>query len=111
MNDLNLPPFYVGQPIVCINPSAILIKGHKYFCKDIKLGCCGWEVYVGLSESNELQSNCIWIDHCKRCGKVERTFDSRRFHFADRFAPIQENFQSISLEKVLEKETPLISVN
>jgi hypothetical protein len=28
-----------------------------------------------------------------------------------RFAPVHSDFQSITLEKVLEKETPLIGVN
>lgn len=69
------------------------------------LPCCKkWSVYVGVKSSG--------IHYCQTHNTKHKTgIKGGVFHNSKYFAPVQENFQSISLEKVLEKETPLIGVN
>lgn len=94
MENLNLPPFYVGQKIVSLiswNQVRVLY-GYKYPQKEQVV------VVTDIFKNNGGE----WMVTIPGC---EVPLWSKRF------APIHENFQSISLEKVLEEETKLISVN
>lgn len=109
MKEINLPPFYVGQRVVAVkdNIDRLFKKGDCFTVTGIIKSVCkcnDWDVNVGISKvSNSLE--------CTVCKTIwENTTKYAWFSFR-RFAPIEENFQSISLEKVLEEETKLISVN
>lgn len=93
-NDINLPPFYIGQKVVgsdSVMLASMIKKGQPYVisslqyknCNSAKIYC--W--YVGVEGNDN-----IWM--------TPRLF-----------TPIDEFFQSITLEKVLENETGFISVN
>lgn len=97
---MNLPPFYVGQNVVRTVPVDGLVVGQTYVITDISW-CCdkwGWRVSVYGGDNENL---C-----CASCGKQKTQNYAAKY-----FAPIEENFQSITLEKVLEQETKLVSVN
>ena len=105
----NLPPFYVGQKVVALRTSPVvngaqIIKGNTYTVKDIFFCKCGdWIVVV-----KEVKMDCPkpWTMCCK-----ENYHSSNVAGPSYVFAPIEENFQPITLEKVLEQETQFISVN
>lgn len=110
-NELNLPPFYVGQKVVALRSVKTelngIVKGTVYTVKELTQCTCGeWKVDVGLMVSKT--GRCL----CATCDSPYGVTGSRVIYVAaPLLAPVQENFQSISLEKVLEKETALISVN
>lgn len=92
MDNINLPPFYIGQRVVALDDSC---PGFGYQYKK------GDEKQVDKLRFSEKSKKWDFLP-----------VGESRYHLAcHKFAPIQENFQSISLEKVLELETPLISVN
>jgi hypothetical protein len=94
MSNTNLPPFYAGQKVVSLIgwEDARRIYGYNYPSK-------GQVVVVQGIESNGHGGWHIQVPNCEVVLWYKH------------FAPIEENFQSISLEKVLEKETPLIGIN
>lgn len=102
-----LPPFYVGQKIVRIaHPVELASVGQVFTCAGCFQcgGCKVWKV-----ELKELP--CVpGFGTCKEC-MYENKVKSYKLSNAKYFAPIHENFESISLEKVLEQETKLIGVN
>jgi hypothetical protein len=104
--ELNLPPFYVGQRVVCNTPTPTISKGLEYRVIDMYyVSCCKtWGVCVGVE--------AVGKHYCPAHNTTHNPkVLSGVYHDAEFFSPIEENFQSISIEKVLEKETPLIGVN
>lgn len=97
MAKTEFPPFYVGQKVVgssfASEHRSKIKKGHPYTITHCHLSInpangTGPYWYVGY---DGVESHA-WL--------TPKLFD-----------PIIENFQSISLEKILEEETKLISVN
>ena len=108
MENLNLPPFYPGQKVVLLKTSVKhdLKKGTNLtvaYC--IKSDCnCGWIVMVkDLPESGSGYYDC-------ECGKhtVVKDYNCGAAQY---FAPLEEKFEHISLSKVIEIETCLVSEN
>lgn len=97
MKDINLPPFYPTQKVVCVVDLYKLrsIYGYNYPYK-------GDILTITKCEKVSPSAKCFL------CCFVEDVFQDLSHEF---FAPVQENFQSISLEKVLEDVTPMISGN
>jgi hypothetical protein len=97
-----LPPFCVGQRVIrtVASKGGLLKKGSVYIVTGISFCCAewGWRVSIEGGDNSFLS--------CSSCNKK-----SNENYAAKYFAPIHENFQSITLEKVLEEETKLISVN
>lgn len=104
MNKLNLPPFYVGQKIVCVigHKDGQFKKGDVFKVQSIKReSCCGnWVVNIGLR-----------TDYCLivcQCGHINNNDD---YYSCNRFKPLEEmnapllTFQQI---KEVEKEEVLI---
>lgn len=95
MKEINLPPFYVGE-------SVVVVKGFKKLRQVWGFNYPKKGDVVTVDEIRKHPIHDFWLvkiptcecELCHRC-----------------FAPIEKQFQSISLEKVLEKETPLICVN
>lgn len=113
MQELNFHPFYIGQRVVALkskgNPYGISIKeGVVYVVKNTMQCKCGkWKIDIGLPSSDPSRG----VNTCAYCHHRYATHDGVSWVGAALLAPIEENFQSISLEKILEKETPLVSVN
>lgn len=92
--NINFPPFYVGQHVVgsdyCPQGSAIK-KGQQYIISSLK-----WE------NCNTAKRYCWYVG----VEGVDNNWMTPKL-----FTPIEEKFQSITLEKVLENETQPISSN
>lgn len=96
-----LPKFYVGQRVVALVTAINLVKGKEYFIRNIIAHTCGNVVIdVGLADAGEII-----------CSKCNRPVANYGIIWLDEnlFAPIHENFQAITFEKIVEKE--LSSVN
>lgn len=103
----NIPPFYVGQRVVALNDATnnagySIKKGEEFTVKQIKSSCCRWIVDIGFE--TKVDGNI-----CGACGKVYLSYGVVWCN-ARHFAPITSQFQSITLEKILEIETPLVGV-
>lgn len=109
MEQINLPPFYTGQKIVALKTSKCrtIKKGKVYTAAFCVKGCCqGWD--VGIKEVTAY----LDFSQCYKCNKTVR--HTGKFFLIGRasaFVPLEETFQPITLEKVLENETGLICVN
>lgn len=107
---MNLPPFYVGQQVVAIvdHPFGMFKKGDEFIITFIRKSTCicpGWEVGVGIVP---LYPN----SHCHKCNCDLPIINNDHPFDAARFVPKQEEkFQSITLEKILQKESAFICVN
>jgi hypothetical protein len=106
----SLPPFYIGQRVVALKTSFKrngfqIIEGKTYTVKEqYQCAKCGKWV-VGLAELSPINPD-NWKSCCMDDCKLSCAGGNAKY-----FAPVVENFQSITLEKVLEEETKLISVN
>lgn len=101
----NLPPFYVGQKVVCINKNPLYLKYNEtYVVKEIKQFPCGcWAIDVGVSRNNSYATYCYKHDSA--------ILDRDCWYTVDEFAPIEQTFQSISFKEVIKIESPLIGIN
>lgn len=108
MENLNLPPFYVGQKVVSLVSKDggynSLNKGEVYTVLAIERGCehCKWVIDIGKKQSRG-------FTECRECGFVINGL----VHWANAafFAPIESTFQSITFQEVAEIESKLISIN
>ena len=106
MNEINLPPFYAGQKVVALVTGFGMNKGDQKTVISCFKHCCQWHIDIGLLSPVDKTFTC------KKCNSKLQLINGKTLYpEAVCFAPVQENFQSISLEKVLEEETKLISVN
>lgn len=108
MSEMNLPTFYVGQKVVCIKeaPKWVAKRAGMFLIKkDTILTVRGFSKTIG-------SKGIFFKEIINKPSNHYPEADGREGCYASHaFAPIQENFQSISLSKVLEEETKLISVN
>lgn len=106
MSNTNLPPFYVGQKVVCLKTSgecketgARFLEGNTYTVVKCVF-CCGvWKVVC-----KEVAGVYGWW--C--CVRADLPYCSGAAKY---FRPVEESFQQITLQKVIEIESSLISVN
>lgn len=110
MSASKLPPFYIGQKVICVkdgkNGKGIgVTKGEVYQIKNIVACNCQWSVDVGISGGS------LYGNVCPRCGKAITPPTYSCYASASLFGPIREDFQSITLESIMQVETPLISSN
>jgi hypothetical protein len=101
-----LPPFYVGQEVVCIkdHSKGTVKKGQCYTILSIEKGCCTWIVDVGVPNIDK-SPNCL----CTYCGT--RLMGVNKYTLktsSDLFAP-KDQFKAITFTKVM--ETELVSQN
>lgn len=107
MSKINLPPFYIGQRVVSLLNTCLLKKGSEFKILGIKKGCCGWTVYVGIKTPYGFDYR-----ECQRCGKKDKIKSGEFFYFESTcFAPIEENFETISYKEVIRIEKPLTCSN
>jgi hypothetical protein len=107
---MELAPFYVGQKVVSLYDSLYkdtpIKKGQIFSILGIKKGCCkftGWLVDVGFENIYLITLQCPSCFH----SELSKT----RWVCSTCFSPINESFQKVTYEKVLEKESELICVN
>jgi len=108
-NNIDIPPFYIGQEIVSridakdYNSGRILWKkGDEFVVKAIKRSCCEWLVYIGVESGTEYMQ-------CGICHKGK--YKSDHFWSCSIFAPKIEIGEFISLKEVSEKALELTSAN
>lgn len=101
----DFPPFYVGERVEAIEDhnQGAFKKGDHFIITSIYKGCCNYKVTVGI-KSTSTNSRCS-ICRAKTKQESEWIFHARRFR------SLEDKFIQISYSEVLEKETPLISVN
>jgi len=112
MENLNLPPFYPGQKVVSlIDVSSVNLKKGDILTvvECIKSKCsCGGGWIVALKEYPYDAEQGI----CDDCGSITLhlgiSFATLRVVY---LAPLEEKFEHISLSKVIEIETCLVSEN
>lgn len=109
----NLPPFYVGQKVVCLKSATnnfghYCVKDHVYTVLELNRCKCGaWKIDIGVKDESNHATKMS-------CGKCKGPYDRRSYAIwadATNFAPIHEDFQQITLSKVIEIESSLINVN
>lgn len=102
------PPFYIGQKVVCLvdEPIVGIKKGDVFTVSACYKFCCAW-----LAETLEVVSPINFAGSCKHKTVLVIEKGARLPIECDVLSPVEENFQSIELEKVIEIETPLICVN
>lgn len=105
----NLPPFFSGQKVVCLETlgppmiKGIIVTVHDTFqCPN----CKTWHTRI-VEFPAPTTNNAGYGCKCGYRHPVSGYFGAPSIYFA----PIQENFQSISLTRILEKETELIGSN
>lgn len=109
----NLPPFYPGQKVVAIYDHSMgrFKKGDEFCIHGIKPSGCkcgGWEVNIGLIREFLDREG---ITECHDCNFGALNPTPFYWFSSCRFAPVKEQFATISYTKILEEENKLISVN
>ena len=100
----NLPPFYQFQKVVALEGGKWIKKGQEYTVQRLFQFSCGcWAIDVGIDRKRGGLVGCT--THNSNVVDEDVWFHSKFF------APIQEKFESISFEKVIEKESELIGAN
>lgn len=101
MENINLPPFYVGQKVVRIRPHDfnMVQEGKEYFVTGVMNGLCKcnkWLITVGVN-------NPYGGSYCTDCGTVTHYHGEMRF-CSTGFAHIQsQEFKQVTYSKILEE--------
>lgn len=99
----NLPSFYVGQKVVYIGRYKELIGSIHTITKVYKIRCGCYIVETDNLSNDDYNT-------CSDCGC--RIYIYGKVGMASSFKPLQESvFPSLTMSKVLEKESQLISMN
>ncbi len=102
----NLPPFYVGQKVVCVktHTRGIYKKGQVFTVQNIYMQTCGCQWVINIGYYSDIPTM-----KCSTCGLVYKNDSAFK---CTSFKPLQESvFPSLTMSKVLEKESQLISMN
>ena len=102
----NLPPFFVGQKVVCVKANADslgnnLVRDNTYTVQGVHKCECGWKVSVGGITDNR-------IIRCP-CGCPDP--DTNVWWFSNRFAPLdQTSFPAMTFKEIqkVEVKEPLV---
>lgn len=97
----NIPPFYVGQKVVCVDgsPEHGLHKGETYILTDVKMCKCG---YCSVSWGSKSGRSKLTCPGCKN--DMSSSTLGEWYGKSTRFRPVQEQkFHLISYSKVLEE--------
>jgi len=105
-----LPPFYVGQEVVanCDHHQGAFKKGDEFKITAILMGCCAWEVTIGILSTPE-HSGFI---RCTICYVRRPNPVGTQWLFkASRFSPKIEISGFISMRELAEKQLETIGAN
>lgn len=103
---MNIQPFYVGQRVVALKTSlcGLIVKGKEYLVAGVDQCSCGdWYIQIEGYSAKGLDER-----FCTEC-EADLPMTPLRAANSKYFAPIIEQFQAITFEKVMEQE--LTSVN
>lgn len=108
MEKLNLPPFTIGQKVVCVVPDRIKQKGKIYTVEGVVKcpHCSEWLVNFGVYAGFDGRVSCTYNSN-------KTAIRSAKFYHAEHtdFAPLQEQkFKAVTFEKLCE-EVELICEN
>jgi hypothetical protein len=97
----NIPPFYVGQKVICVDTTGNppVKKNKEYTVDSVTKGCCGWEITVGIQADSSYDE----VSFCRKCGSRTPSPGSTWPLRASRFRALTETFQPISFSKVLDE--------
>lgn len=99
-----IKPFYVGQEVVANRNSDLFKKGQEFIVNSCWIGCCGWNVTVGIVHKSEVV--------CYHCKKVISKYGLNDHPFAANcFSPKLEIRAFISMVELAEKQLEHISAN
>lgn len=112
MNPLeNLPPFYVGQKVVYIG--SIMPKNSIHIVSDVVLftcGCCAVAVNSKIVKTEKV--NQIICGTCGKYKKGIKFIDNGYAYNSKSFRPLTESpFPTLTMSRVVEKESVLVSMN
>lgn len=116
MEKFNLPPFTIGQAVVCVDDSETwgIKKGDKYTVTGFVNNCrCGLTICVNNIPNISQSGNPIkqgQLVHCPTCNTTIYA-SALKSYLPRRFAPLQEQkFKAVTFEKLCE-EVELICEN
>lgn len=112
MENLNLPPFYVGQKVVYITGISMPKNSTHFVSKIVQVECGCWHMAINGLPFNKLPKGHTLT--CLECKKGFPQTEENSFYGWDpnSFRPIQEQkYPLIKLTKVIEKEKQLMSAN
>lgn len=103
-NNINLPPFYVGQRVVAIkdHSQGFFKKGQEFKVTGMYPYICkcksGWTITVGQVHFSPLHEPCCGICKTRFERKGQRQFETIAF------APIEEQeFKAVTFKKIMEE--------
>jgi microcystin-dependent protein len=114
---MDYPPFYIGQKVVAIKSGHADLKDvrvylHKdqvytVFALDQCEGCKTWRIAVAELPNHLALGKAI----CRKCNNTASVDTHYWLATAEAFVPLESTFESITYEKVMEIESPLICSN
>lgn len=104
----NLPPFYIGQKVVCIQSHSqnLYVKGKEYEIKDIVKGCSHYPflLYLGIKKEGRIGTKCPTCNNMLH----SELFLADSLNFKPKS---KATLPLISLSKVIEQEKNLATAN
>lgn len=88
-------PFRIGDRVISLadHPTGSFKKGQEFTVRDMRKGCCSWEVDVGIkSDADALE--------CLRCGHIE-VHTGVSWKRYDYFAPLLATFSRMTFKEVI----------
>lgn len=110
MENISIPPFYVGQEVVANRDHSLgdYKKGDQFIVNSIFMGCCGWEVTIGIIHTEKYTE----YSECLRCNKRDFIGYGNQSHYnAQSFSPKLEIKDFISMKQLAEQQLELIAAN
>ena len=106
MENIEIPPFYVGQEVVAniTHSQKAYKKGDEFKVQSVFKGCCKWEITIGITPPNKEA-------YCRFCNKTIETNDGEWSFYAFRFSPKIEIKEFVSMKQLADKQLELISAN
>jgi len=106
MDNLNIPPFYVGQTAEYITGIA-MPKHSKHTVTEVYREPCGcWGIQINNTFLDEGMFEIGELVECEECGKEYKNVRTYNFWSPYSFRPIQEQtFPLITLSQIKVKET------
>lgn len=106
MDKINIAPFYVSQEIVANrdHSQGLFNKGDEFVVKSIRMGCCDWEIDIGIKIPDEFTG---WS--CYTCGKSSHS-DICWFKTKS-FSPKLQIKDFVSMKQLAERQLELVSGN
>ena len=107
MENISIPPFYVGQEVISIwNHSQGAFKvGDEFRVTSIRKGCCQWLITIGI-----VSRGGLWECNVCRAEYHLQFNDEWEFH-AKRFRPKIEIAEFISMKQLADQQLEIIGVN